>query len=74
VLPINIEHGIKNLFSEPIIVLEMCGAIKPTKPIKPHTLTDDAAPNTPINAKINLHFSIDKPIDFALLSPNIIYD
>lgn len=70
VLPIIEQHGSKNLLFDPTSDLDIWGAIKPMKPIKPHTLTDEAAAKIPINAKINLHFSIDNPIDFALFSPN----
>ena len=70
VAPIITQHGIKYLQSEPINILEICGDIKPTNPIKPHTLTDEAAARIPINAKINLHLSTENPIDFALYSPN----
>ena len=50
--PNSAEAGIRNRLSEPITIRTICGAMSPTKPSSPATLTADAASSAATEASL----------------------
>ena len=64
------DAGITNLLSDPKIILIMCGAISPTKPMIPAHATITAMMSAITNRQMILRDSVSKPRLVAALSPS----
>lgn len=69
--PKRADDGIKNLWSVPIILLEICGAIKPTKLIIPKNETHTEIRIDAKNIPPSLVLCVFTPRTLALSSPLI---
>ena len=63
------DAGMTNLLSDPRIILMMCGAISPTKPMIPAQATITAMMNAMMSRQMILRDSVSRPRLVAALSP-----